>query len=112
MKQRRKEECRNDVLFLEDQYLTNKQISGARYHRNHRLMGEIYSDAVLPDARSTVTSSRVDSLRFQAQSLGMHQKKLEEEVLGLEAKYTRKRNQFLDDAERFRRELKRVSPCN
>lgn len=80
----------------------------ARYHRNHRLMAEIFSNSVL-DTRMSISLSRVDSLKTHAASLAVHQKKLEDEVCQLEDKYTGKRNQFLDDAEKFRRELKRVS---
>ena len=55
-----------------------------------------------------VTPSRLAALQKQAQSLALHQKKLQEEVQLLENKYTSKRARFLDDADRFRKELKRV----
>ncbi|XP_019850136.1 PREDICTED: SWI/SNF-related matrix-associated actin-dependent regulator of chromatin subfamily E member 1-like isoform X2 [Amphimedon queenslandica] len=92
----------------DDEYITTKQLASSRYHRNHRLMREIFSDSVLPDIKSSVTMSRIDSLKHQSASLSAHQKKLEDEVNQLEARYSEKRNQFLDDAEKFRKELKRI----
>lgn len=96
------------LFFLEDEYLTTKQLAAVRFHRNHRLMGELFSDTVVPDTRSIVNNARLESLKMQAESLSVHQKKLEDEVQQLEINYTNKRTQFLEDAERFRRELKRV----
>lgn len=96
------------MSLAEDEYITTKQLATSRYHRNHRLMREIFSDTVLPDIRSTVTMSRIESLKHQSASLLVHQKKLEDEVNHLEVKYSEKRSLFLEDAERFRRELKRV----
>ena len=58
---------------------------------------------------AAVTPSRLANLEKQARSLAVHQKKLEEEVLQIESRYTNKKRKFLDDAEQFRRELKRVS---
>ena len=57
---------------------------------------------------SVVTSARLANLEKQAQSLAIHQKKLEEEVQQIENKYNSKKAKFLEDAEHFRKELKRV----
>ena len=100
----------NYIVCIEDEYVTSKQVSAARYHRNHRLMKEIFSDTMTPESHvSAVSVSRLESLKLQSKSLAQHQKKLEDEVQQLETKYINKKTQFLEDAEKFRKELKRVS---
>jgi len=36
----------------EDEYITMKQLAAVRFHRNHRLMAEIFNDVVVPDMRT------------------------------------------------------------
>ncbi len=44
-----------------------------RFHRNHRLMLEVFNDSSIPDTRHVVTKSRLLILKKQVQSLQIHQ---------------------------------------
>ncbi len=60
-------------LVSTDEYITKKQLAAIRFHRNHRLMLEIFSDTKIPDTRYVVTNSRLVVLRKQVNSLLLHQ---------------------------------------
>ena len=40
------------LIVLADEYITMKQVAAVRFHRNHRLMMEIFGDMCVPDPRS------------------------------------------------------------
>ncbi|XP_053948415.1 SWI/SNF-related matrix-associated actin-dependent regulator of chromatin subfamily E member 1 [Anastrepha ludens] len=91
----------------QDEGYSFKHVAYARYLRNHRLINEIFSDAVVPDVRSVVTTQRMQVLKRQVSSLTMHQTKLEAELQQMEEKFEAKKQRMVESSEAFQEELKR-----
>ena len=61
------------IMSYTDEYITMKQMAAVRFHRNHRLMLEIFNNVSVPDTRTVVNKSRLQLLKKQVQSLTIHQ---------------------------------------
>ena len=91
-----------------DDSLSYRHISAARYHRNHRLINELFNEYVVPDTRAIITGQRMLQLRNQVQSLEKHQEKLQNELQAIEEKHESKKRKLFDFSTEFQKETKKV----
>jgi SWI/SNF-related matrix-associated actin-dependent regulator of chromatin subfamily E protein 1 len=92
-----------------DDGLTARHLAAIRFNRNHRLINEIFSEYIIPDNRSIVTSQRMEQLKKQVHSLEQHQEKLKQELLLIEEKNEAKKRKILNASADFDKELSKVS---
>lgn len=86
-----------------------KHVAAARFQRNHRLINDILGEAVhVPSTRAVVTTQRLNVLKNQVQSLEVHQKKLETELVHLEEAHETRKRKWIDQAKDFGKEMKRL----
>ncbi|GAU99685.1 hypothetical protein RvY_10646 [Ramazzottius varieornatus] len=91
-----------------DDHLRSRHVASTRYRRNHKLMAEVFSDAIVPDGRMIVSEQRVQLLRKNVQSLTHHQEKLLSDQKELLEKHEIKKRKLEADNEAFAEKWQKV----
>eukprot|EP00112_Aurelia_sp_Birch-Aquarium-sp1_P019791 Seg4966.2 transcript_id=Seg4966.2/GoldUCD/mRNA.D3Y31 product="SWI/SNF-related matrix-associated actin-dependent regulator of chromatin subfamily E member 1" protein_id=Seg4966.2/GoldUCD/D3Y31 len=92
----------------DDDAFSVKHIAAARFHRNHKLIAEIFNEQAVPDIKTIVTRPRLENLKKQVQSLMQHQRKLEQEIEEAEQRHGARKRKFLESSEKFQLEIKKM----
>eukprot|EP00795_Rhopilema_esculentum_P014619 gene14619-5701_t len=92
----------------DDDMFSAKHIAAARFHRNHKLIAEIFNEQAVPDIKTIVTRPRLENLKKQVQSLMQHQRKLEQEIEEAEQRHEARKRKILESSEKFQQELKKL----
>ncbi|PAV78123.1 hypothetical protein WR25_01862 [Diploscapter pachys] len=88
--------------------LSTRRLAAVRYDRNHRLISDLFSPAVVTDTRTIVAQQRMEMLKKQALSLAAHQNKLEDELQKLNDIHNEKKRTIEKNSEEFAERLKKV----
>ena len=88
--------------------MSYRHIAAARYHRNHKLINDLFNKYVVPDTRAIITGQRMQQLKDQVQSLEKHQEKLLNELEEIEEKHDVKKKKLIDSSLEFEKEIKKV----
>ncbi|CAD6187722.1 unnamed protein product [Caenorhabditis auriculariae] len=88
--------------------LSARRLAAVRFDRNHRLVCDLFSPAIVTDTRTVVAQQRMEMLRRQASSLAQHQSKLEEELIKLETTHNERKRNIEKNSDEFQVSLKKV----
>eukprot|EP00794_Sanderia_malayensis_P003472 gene3472-3970_t len=92
----------------DDDAFSAKHIASARFHRNHKLIAEIFNEQAVPDIKTIVTRPRLENLKKQVQSLMQHQRKLEQEIEEAEQRHETRKRKIRESSEKFQEEMKKL----
>jgi len=90
----------------DDDHISVKHCSAARYYRNHRLMQEVLMDSnVVQTGKNIVTKKRHKTLSQQVESLNHHHLKLKKELVELEKKHDMTKRKWIEQTDFFCKSL-------
>jgi len=90
----------------DDDHISVKHSTAARYYRNHRLMQEVLLDSnVVQAGKNIITKKRHSTLSQQVESLNHHHLKLKNELVELERKHDMTKKKWIEQTEIFCKSL-------